>query len=210
MEETPRSSATVFSVTRSGIALTIKARLLILCTAQFVAVLDANVVLVALPPIGRELGLSGSGLQWIVTAYVLVYAGCLLAGGRVADAYGRRRVFLAGLALFTAASAVCGLAPTATALIVARAVQGFAAALIAPAALAMLVDTFPEGRERERAVALWTAVAAVGGASGLVFGGVLAEALSWRWVFLVNVPVGLGVLALAPTRLRDGRPAEPA
>jgi EmrB/QacA subfamily drug resistance transporter len=174
------------------------ALLLLLCLAQFVAVLDGTVVLVALPAVGRDLGLAGGGLQWVVTAYVLAFAGCLLLAGRLADALGRRRVFVAGLALFTAASLACGVAPDATLLLAARAVQGLGAALAAPAALAMIVDAFEEGPPRERAVAAWTGVAAVGGAAGLVLGGVIAELLGWRWIFLVNVPAGALALALAP------------
>ncbi len=160
--------------------------------------LDGTAVLVALPALGRDLGLHDAGLQWVVTAYVLVFGGCLLAAGRLADAFGRRRVLTAGMALFTAASAACGAAPTAAVLVPARALQGLGAALTAPAALAMIVDAFPAGRPRERAVAAWTGVAAAGGAAGLVLGGVITAALGWRWVFLVNVPVGLATLALAP------------
>ncbi|MDX6733557.1 MAG: hypothetical protein QOC54_3505 [Baekduia sp.] len=181
--------------------------LVLLCTAQFVDVLDVNAVLVALPLIGRDLGLGGGMLQWVVTAYVLVFAGCLLVAGRLADTYGRRRVFAAGLALFTAASLGCGLAPAAGALVLARAAQGLGAALTAPAALAMIVDAFPAGPRRERAVAVWTGVAAVGGACGLVLGGVIAGGLGWRWVFLVNVPVGVAALALTPRLLDESRSA---
>jgi EmrB/QacA subfamily drug resistance transporter len=179
--------------------------LILLCLAQFVAVLDGTVVLVALPAIGRDLALSGGALQWVVTAYVLAFAGCLLVAGRLADALGRRRVFCGGLGLFTAASLACGLAPAAGALLAARAAQGLGAALAAPAALAMIVDAFPEGRERERAVAAWTGVAAVGGAAGLVLGGVIADALGWRWIFLVNVPAGAAALAFAPRVLPGHR-----
>ena len=180
------------------------ATLVLLCLAQFVAVLDGTVVLVALPAIGRDLDLSVGALQWVVTAYVLAFAGCLLVAGRLADALGRRRVFCGGLGLFTAASLACGLAPTAGALLAARVPQGLGAALAAPAALAMIVDAFPDGRERERAVAAWTGVAAVGGATGLVLGGVIASGLGWRWIFLVNVPVGVTALAFAP-RVLPGR-----
>ena len=179
--------------------------LLLLCLAQFVAVLDGTLVLVALPVIGRDLALAGGALQWVVTAYVLVFAGCLLVAGRLADAFGRRRVFSSGLALFTTASLGCGIAPTAVALLAFRAAQGLGGALAAPAALAMIVDVFPAGRPRERAVAAWTGVAAVGGAAGLVLGGVIAQALGWRWIFLVNVPVGLAVLALAPRILPESQ-----
>ena len=179
--------------------------LVLLCTAQFVDVLDVNAVIVALPVIGRDLDLSGGALQWVVTAYVLVFAGCLLIAGRLADAFGRRRVFVAGLGLFTAASLACGLAPAAEALVAARGAQGLGAALTAPAALAMIIDAFPAGRERERGVAAWTGVAAVGGAAGLVLGGVIAGELGWRWIFLLNVPVGLAALALTPRLLDESR-----
>src|SRR5690349_1496351 len=172
--------------------------LLLLCTAQFVAVLDANALLVALPLIGRDLHLAGGALQWVITGYVVVYAGCLLAAGRIADAWGRRRVFMAGIGLFTAASLACGLAPSAEVLIAARVVQGLGAALLAPAALAML----PKG---DRPVAVWTATAAIGGASGLLFGGVLAGALGWRWIFLINVPVGIAAVSLSPRLLHERR-----
>jgi EmrB/QacA subfamily drug resistance transporter len=179
--------------------------LVLLCTAQFVDVLDVNAVLVALPVIGRDLGLSGGGLQWVVTAYVLVFAGFLLLAGRLADAVGRRRVFTVGLGLFTLASLACGVAPSPGTLVSARAVQGLGAALTAPAALAMIVDAFPAGAARERAVAAWTAVAAVGGATGLVLGGVIAGGPGWRWIFLINVPVGLAALGLAPRLLTESR-----
>jgi MFS family permease len=135
---------------------------------------------------------------------VLVFAGCLLVSGRLADTYGRRRVFALGMGVFTVASLACGIAPGAGALVAARALQGLGAALTAPAALALLVDAFPGDR---RAVAVWTGVAAVGGASGLVFGGVIADTLGWRWVFLINVPIGLVALALTPRLLRESRTA---
>jgi MFS family permease len=172
--------------------------------AQFVDVLDVNASVVALPLIARDFGLAESELQWVVTAYVLVFAGCLLVSGRLADTYGRRRVFATGMAVFTVTSLACGLAPGAGALVAARAVQGLGAALTAPAALALLVDAFPGDR---RAVAVWTGVGAVGGASGLVFGGLIADALSWRWVFLINVPIGVVVLAVTPSLVRESRTA---
>ena len=182
--------------------------LVLLCSAQFVDVLDVNAVIVALPVIGRDLGLSGGDLQWIVTAYVLVFAGCLLLAGRVADKIGRRRVFAAGLGLFTAASLGCGLAPSPVALVLARAAQGLGAAMTAPAALALIVDAFPSGPLRKRAIAVWTGVAAAGGSTGLVLGGVIAGGLGWRWVFLVNVPVGLAALALTPRLVEESRAAD--
>lgn len=179
--------------------------LILLCLAQFVAVLDGTLVLVALPAIGRELELAPGALQWVVTAYVLVFAGCLLLAGRMADAFGRRRVFTGGFALFTLASLACGLAPSAAVLVIARAAQGLGAAFVAPSALAMIIDAFPEGERRERAISAWTGVAAVGGATGLVLGGVIAELVGWRWIFLVNVPVGCVALALVPRLLAESR-----
>jgi len=184
--------------------------LAVLCTAQFVDVLDVNAVLVALPSLGRDLGLRGGGLQWVITAYVIVFGAGLLPAGRLADALGRRRVFAAGMAVFTAASAACAVAPGAGVLVPARALQGLGAALTAPAALALIVDAFPAGRPRERAVAAWTAVAALGGAAGVVLGGLIAGTLGWRWVFLINLPVGLATLALTPRVLPAGRAARAA
>jgi len=181
--------------------------LVLLCAAQFIDVLDINAVLVALPLNGRDLGLSGGTLQWVVTAYVLGFAGCLLVGGRLADAFGRRRIFASGLGLFTATSLACGLAPTSELLVLARGAQGLGAALTAPAALAMIVAAFPAGRDRQRAIAAWTGVAALGGAAGLVLGGVIAGALGWRWIFLINVPVGVAALALTPRLLEESRAA---
>jgi MFS family permease len=184
---------------------TTRVALAVLCTAQFVDVLDVNAVLVALPSLGRDLGLRGGELQWVITVYVVVFGAGLLPAGRLADALGRRRVFAAGMALFTAASAACALAPGAAVLVPARALQGLGAALTAPAALALIVDAFPAGRGRERAIATWTAVAAVGGAAGVVLGGLITGTLGWRWVFAVNLPVGLATLALTPRVLPPHR-----
>jgi MFS family permease len=217
--ETPTSSAMRLSVTRrasgmrSSCFYIVKACVAppparLLCTAQFVNVLDVNAVLVALPVVGRDLDLSGGALQWVVTAYVLAFAGCLLLAGRLADARGRRRIFVIGMGLFGAASLACGLAPTAEVLIGARAAQGLGAALTAPSALAMVVDAFASGRPRNRAVAAWTGVAAVGGAAGLVVGGAIAGELGWRWIFLINVPVSLVALGLAPRLLPAGRASD--
>jgi EmrB/QacA subfamily drug resistance transporter len=171
------------------------AALALLCAAQFVDVLDVNATVVALPTIGRELGFTPATLQWVTTAYVLFFGGFLLLAGRLADLYGRRRMFVSGLSLFTAASLLCGLAWSPLALIVFRAAQGLGAALAAPAALAIIVTTFPEGRARNQAMGVWTAVAAGGGAAGLVLGGLLTDRLGWQWIFFINVPVGvLGVV----------------
>ncbi|HEV3375676.1 MAG TPA: MFS transporter [Thermoleophilaceae bacterium] len=179
--------------------------LAVLCVAQFVDVLDVNAVLVALPAIGRSLELTPGELQWVVTAYVLVFAGFLLLAGRLADLYGRRRLFMIGLLIFTLASLACGLARDPLTLIAARAVQGLGAAITAPAALAIITTNFNEGAERSAALAVWTAVAAGGGAAGLVLGGVITDALGWEWIFFVNVPVGLTALVLGPFALPESR-----
>ena len=177
------------------------ARLALLCVAQFVVVLDVTIVAIALPAIGRDLGFAAADLQWVLSAYTLTFGGGLLLAGRVADRYGRRRVFRIGLLLFAAASLACALAPTAAALIAARAIQGAGAALIAPSALALLVATAPD---RQRALGVWTAAAAGGGASGWVLGGLITSGLGWEWVFLVNVPVGVAGAALAGRLLPEG------
>ena len=149
--------------------------LILLCVAQFVDVLDINAVIVALPTIGRELEFSQGNLQWVVTAYVLFFGGFLLLAGRLADLFGRRRMFGVGLALFAASSLLCGLAWSPLALVVFRAAQGLGAAIVAPAALSIISTTFPEGRERNFAMGVWTAVAAGGGAAGLVLGGLITD-----------------------------------
>jgi hypothetical protein len=163
----------------------------LLCVAQFVVVLDVTIVAIALPAIGRDLGVAAADLQWVVTAYTLTFGGGLLLAGRVADRYGRRRVFRLGLLLFAAASLACALAPSAVALIAARAMQGVGSALIAPSALALLMATAPGS------LGVWTAAAAGGGASGWVLGGVITSGLGWEWVFAVNVPIGLAGAVLA-------------
>ena len=181
------------------------ARLALLCVAQFVVVLDATIVAIALPAIGDDLGVSATDLQWVLSAYTLTFGGLLMLAGRAADLAGRRRAFQAGLLLFAAASLACALAPTAAALVAARAVQGAGAALVAPSALALLVATEPEGARRTRALAVWTAAAAGGGASGWVLGGAISGSLGWEWVFAVNVPVGLAGAALAGRLLPESR-----
>jgi EmrB/QacA subfamily drug resistance transporter len=165
--------------------------LALLCVAQFVDVLDINAVIVALPVVGRDLGFAPEDLQWVITSYVLFFGGFLLLAGRLSDLYGRRRMFVAGLALFTASSLACGLAGSPLALVAFRAVQGLGAAIVAPAALSIISNTFTEGRERNLAMGVWTAVAAGGGAAGLVLGGFITDTLGWPWIFFVNVPVGV-------------------
>jgi MFS family permease len=182
----------------------------LLCVAQFVVVLDATIVAIALPAVQADLGLPTSTLGWVITAYTLTFGGCLLAAGRLADRVGRRRAFAAGLAVFGAASLACGLASSGAALLAGRALQGVGAALVSPAALALLLTARPEGRARAQAVGWWTAAAAGGGASGWVLGGVLTGLLDWRWVFLVNLPVCAAALALTPRLLAERREPSPA
>src|SRR3984893_764924 len=171
--------------------------LVIVGIAQFMVILDATIVNVALPSIQRGLHFSPSSLQWIVNAYTLAFGGFLMVGGRAADLIGRRRLFLAGIVLFSAASLMNGLAGSAGILVAGRALQGLGGALVTPAALSVLTTTFAEGRERTTALGVWSAVAVGGGAVGLLLGGVLTSLLSWQWIFFVNVPVGVLAIALA-------------
>ena len=179
--------------------------LILLCSAQFVVVLDASIVNVALPTIGRELDFSQENLPWVVNAYVLTFGGFLLLGGRTADLLGRRRVFMAGLMLVAVASLAAGFAATEGQLIVARAAQGLGAAIISPAALSIVTTTFRDGAERNKALGVWGAVAGSGGAAGVLLGGVLTEWLGWEWVLWVNVPVSLIAFALSPRLLAETR-----
>src|SRR5919206_3275036 len=181
--------------------------LALLLGVQFMVVLDIAIVNVALPSIQKDLGFSERNLQWVVSAYALLFGGLLLLGGRVADLLGRRRLFIAGLVVFTAASLASGLAWSEGVLIGARAIQGFGAALITPAALSILTTTFTEGKERNTALGAWGAVGAFGAVAGVLLGGVLTSALSWHWIFYVNVPVGIAGLVLAPFFLTESRDA---
>jgi EmrB/QacA subfamily drug resistance transporter len=181
--------------------------LVIACMAQFMVVLDATVVNIALPSIQRGLGFSASDLQWVVNGYTLIFGGFLLLGGRAADLLGRRRLFIAGVALFTAASLVNGLAQSSGMLIAGRALQGLGGALVSPAALAIVTTTFTDGEQRTKALGVWSAIAASGAAVGLLMGGVLTDIASWRWVFFVNVPVGLITIALAMRFVAESRVA---
>lgn len=178
------------------------------CAGQFLVVLDVSVVNVALPSMRADLALSATGLQWVVNAYTIAFAGFMLLGGRAGDLYGRKRMFLIGLALFTLASLGGGLAQAEWQLLLARAVQGLGAAVLAPSTLTILTSAVPEGAARARAVATWTAVGAGGGAAGGLVGGLLVEGLSWRWVLLINVPVGAIVLAAALRWLPESRAGE--
>jgi EmrB/QacA subfamily drug resistance transporter len=170
------------------------------CLAQFVVILDVSIVNVALPSIRGDLGFSATGLQWVVNAYTLTFAGFLLLGGRAADLVGRREVFVGGLLVFALASLFGGIAQTSGQLVAARAAQGFGGAIVAPATLSILTTTFTEGGERNRALGLWGAIGGVGGATGALLGGILTQTLSWRWILLVNVPIGI-VVALAGLRV---------
>jgi EmrB/QacA subfamily drug resistance transporter len=167
--------------------------LVLVCMAQFMVVLDATIVNVALPSIQEDLDMSDADLQWVVNAYALTFGGFLLLGGRAGDLMGRKRIFLVGVVVFTVASLLNGLAPSSEALIVFRGLQGLGAALIAPAALSIITTTFEEGAERTKAMGVWAAIAVGGAAVGLVLGGVLTTAFSWPWIFYVNVPVGIAV-----------------
>ena len=181
--------------------------LALLATVQFMVVLDIAIVNVALPSIQVDLGFSQENLQWVISAYALLFGGFLLLGGRAADLLGRRRLFAAGLIVFTAASLLSGLAWSDEVLILTRAVQGLGAAIITPAALSILMTTFSEGRERNAALGVWGAVGAFGAVAGVLLGGVLTDWLSWEWIFYINVPVGLVALALTPVLLRESRDA---
>jgi EmrB/QacA subfamily drug resistance transporter len=177
----------------------------IVCIGQFMVVLDASIVNVALPSIQRDLHFSTSNLQWIVNAYTLTFAGFLLLGGRAADLFGRRKIFMVGLAVFTASSLLGGLAQNEAWLISARALQGLGAAILAPATLTILTSTFAEGPARAKALGVWSAVSAAGASAGALFGGILTDFLSWRWILFVNVPVGAVALVAARRDLPESR-----
>jgi EmrB/QacA subfamily drug resistance transporter len=181
--------------------------LALLCTVQFMVVLDVAIVNVALPSIQRDLGFSQENLQWVISAYALLFGGFLLLGGRAADLLGRRRVFRAGLIVFTVASLLSGLAWSDGALIGSRALQGLGSAIISPAALSILTTTFNEGSERNTALGAWGATGAFGAVAGVLLGGILTDLLSWEWVFYVNVPVGIAAFAIAPRLLGESRDA---
>jgi EmrB/QacA subfamily drug resistance transporter len=179
--------------------------LALLCGAFFMVILDANIVVVALPSVEADLGLSEQGLQWVISAYALTFAGLLLLGGRAADLLGRRRVFMVGLLFFTAASLLCGLAWSPAALIGARAIQGIGAAIMTPTALSIISTTFEEGPERNKALGIWGLLGAFGATAGYLIGGPLVDGPGWEWIFFINVPIGLAALALCPALLRESR-----
>src|SRR5215471_10958680 len=182
------------------------AALALIVTAQFMVILDVAIVNVALPSIKVDLGFSQENLQWVVSAYAIFFGGTLLLGGRLADVFGRRRLFIGGLLLFAATSLLCGLAWSEGSLIAFRAVQGLGGALLAPAALSLLMTTFAEGRERNLALGVYGAASGSGAAAGVLLGGLLSSYLNWSWIFFVNVPVGIGAALLAPVLLAESRP----
>src|SRR5438094_8765635 len=179
--------------------------LAVIVAAQFMVVLDVAIVNVALPSIKTDLHFSETSLQWVITAYSIFFGGVLLLGGRLADLLGRRRLFMAGLVLFTVSSLLDGLAWSEGSLILFRSLQGLGAALLSPAALSILTTTFRQGRERNLALGIWGAASGSGGAAGVLLGGALTSALSWSWIFFINVPVGILVVGLTPFLLRESR-----
>ena len=183
---------------------------MLVCIAQFMVVLDATVVNVALPSIQDDLDFSASSLQWVVNAYTLAFGGFLLLGGRAADFLGRRRLFVAGVVVFTVASLLNGLATSSEFLIASRALQGLGAAMVSPAALSIVTTTFKEGAERAKALSVWAAIAVGGGAVGLLLGGILTEYLSWEWIFFVNIPIGIAAVLLSLRYVPGVAGADPA
>jgi EmrB/QacA subfamily drug resistance transporter len=181
--------------------------LALLCGAFLMVILDGSIVIVGLPSIGADLGFSEQGLQWVISAYALSFGGLLLLGGRAADLLGRRRVFMVGVVLFTAASLLCGLAWSDDALIAARAFQGVGAAIMTPTALSIIATTFPEGSERNKALGIWGGMAGIGATAGWLIGGPLVDGPGWEWIFFVNIPLGLAAVALSPVLLRESRAA---
>jgi EmrB/QacA subfamily drug resistance transporter len=181
--------------------------LALLCGAIFMVLLDGTIVLVALPSIGADLGFSEQDLQWVLSAYALAFGGLLLLGGRAADLLGRRRVFMAGVLLFTAASLMCGLAWSPAALLAARVVQGVGAAIMTPTALSIISTTFPEGAERTKALGIWGALGGIGASAAWLIGGPLVDGPGWEWIFFINLPLGVAALALSPVLLRESRAA---
>jgi EmrB/QacA subfamily drug resistance transporter len=179
--------------------------LVIVCLAQFMVILDATVVNVALPSIQRDLGFTAASLQWVINAYTLVFGGFLLLGGRAGDLFGRRKLFLWGVAVFSVASLLNGLATSDTWLVISRGLQGLGGALVSPAALSIITTTFAEGEDRTKALGVWSAIAAGGGAFGLLLGGILTDLLSWEWIFFVNVPIGIATAALALRYVPESR-----
>src|SRR4051794_16370039 len=184
--------------------------LVVVCLAQFMVILDATIVNVALPSIQRGLHFANADLQWVINSYTLMFGGFLLLGGRAADFFGRRRLFIAGVAVFSGASLINGLATSSEMLIIGRGLQGLGGAMVSPAALSIITTTFAEGPDRNKALGVWSAIAAGGAAVGLLMGGVLTDAFSWEWCFFVNVPVGIAAIIAAlryvPNTLAEHKP----
>jgi EmrB/QacA subfamily drug resistance transporter len=199
---TPNSLRRVVDASRARPAALLLA---VVCVAQFMVVLDVSIVNVALPDMRRDLHMSQNGLAWVLNAYTLTFAGFLLLGGRAADLFGRRRLFLIGVGLFTVTSLLGGLAQTGGELITARALQGLGGAVLSPATLTILTTTFTDPKSRTRALGMWSAVAGAGGATGVLAGGVLTDLLSWRWILFINVPIGLLVIAVARFAITESR-----
>jgi EmrB/QacA subfamily drug resistance transporter len=199
------SASAAPAVSRPASGVDANAVLALIAVAQFMVILDATIVNVALPTIKVDVGFSEQSLSWVLNAYTLMFGGFLLLGGRLADRLGRRRLFVAGIAVFSGASLICGISQSEGMLLVARGLQGLGGAMVSPAALSIILTTFTEGPERNRALAVWGAIAGAGGAIGLLLGGVIVELLSWRWVFFVNVPIGAVVLALTPRIVPESR-----
>src|SRR3954454_16809850 len=183
------------------------AAVVLACVAQFMVILDVSVVNVALPAIRHALHFSPTGLQWVVNAYTLTFAGFLLLGGRMADLLGRRRVFIGGLLLFSLASLVGGFASSQGMLVAARAAQGLGGAIVSPASLAIITTTFTDGHDRNKALGAWGAMGGAGGAAGVLLGGALTDLLSWQWILFINVSIGLAAALLAPRFVEEGRSA---
>src|SRR6202166_4540955 len=179
--------------------------LALVCVAFFMTVLDGTIVTVALPSIKNALHVSDNSLQWVLIAYTITFGGFLLLGGRVADLLGRRRLFMIGVAIFSAASLVCGPANTIGVLIAARVVQGVGAAIVSPATLSIITTTFQEGSERNKALGIWGAMGGSGAAGGVLLGGILTKYAGWEWIFFVNVPVGVLLFVAAPFRVAESR-----
>src|SRR6266496_6288632 len=177
------STAAASPVPRPASSVNANAVLALIAVAQFMVILDATIVNVALPTIKVDVGFSEQSLSWVLNAYTLIFGGFLLLGGRLADRLGRRRLFVAGIAVFSGASLICGISQSEGMLLVARGLQGLGGAMVSPAALSIILTTFAEGSERNRALAVWGAIAGAGGAVGLLLGGVIVELLSWRWIF---------------------------
>src|SRR3954453_20742368 len=207
---TMEATASAVAARRLASRINPTAVLVVVAVAQFMVILDSTVVNVALPTIRIDLGFSEQSLSWVLNAYTLMFGGFLLLGGRAADRLGRRRLFVAGIALFSGASLICGLSQSEGMLLVARGAQGLGGAMVSPAALSIILTTFAEGPERNRALGIWGAIAGAGGAVGVLLGGVIVQAISWRWVFFINVPIGACVLALTARTVPESRSATSA